>query len=41
MKVRWTFEREAVWMMWLFLVPAIVGILLAYVIPWLREMAAD
>jgi hypothetical protein len=34
--VRWTFEGEARWMLWLFLLLPALAVLVALVIPWLR-----
>ena len=34
--MRWTFKREAQWMLWLFLAVPLLGLLYAVVIPWLR-----
>lgn len=34
----WSFEREARWMLWLFLVPAALGAGYAVVAPWLRRL---
>jgi hypothetical protein len=34
--VKWTFQREARWMLWILLLPAL-GILVAILVPWLRR----
>ena len=34
--MRWTFKREAQWLLWLFLLLPLVALLTGIVIPWLR-----
>ena len=33
-----TFEREARWMIWLFLVPSTVAVAAAYAVPWFLRL---
>jgi len=37
---RWTFRREANWMLWLGLLPALL-MALAMVVPWLRRLLSS
>ena len=41
MRLRWTFEREAIWMMWLFLLPAVIAMLLMWIVRWLSRVPGD
>ena len=33
----WTFKNEARWMVWLYVLPPVIAIIIALLIPWLRR----